>query len=245
MILKSFYFVFFVIHFSFSQVESGEFIYRISSNLNLDNLRSEYKDSSNLQVKIVNKLVADTKSDLSDTEFLLMFKDSVASYSLVDKMDLNDNSLNISKISAKASGNFFFDMNKKIVINSFEYKGKKFNVIDSLSDFEWKITKQNKVIGGYNCFKALGKQKSYFSSNNKTFIFPIEAWFSPEIPIPVGPNGKGGLPGIIMVLKLKTDTYYLSNIKFGKSDKKIKKPKNVITRKKYNEIKRSLFLEKY
>ena len=64
----------------------------------------------------------------------------------------------------------------------------------SFSDFNWKITNQSKKINNYVCYKAIGNLKP-LNPNLPNYYF--EAWFSPEIPLQYGPNGYGGLPGLI------------------------------------------------
>jgi GLPGLI family protein len=62
----------------------------------------------------------------------------------------------------------------------------------------WKIDySRTKTIDGYKCYYA--KYKGLSSKHNSTSE-PIYAWFTPEIPVPYGPAGYGGLPGLILEL---------------------------------------------
>jgi len=91
----------------------------------------------------------------------------------------------------------------------------------SLYKYNWKITQETDTILGYPVIKAVSGH--------------LIAWFTPNIPVPFGPNGYGGLPG--MILKIKND-YKLASlyelvavkIKFYKKPIKIKKPKKGILR---------------
>lgn len=70
---------------------------------------------------------------------------------------------------------------------------KKFNdgdvwVSDTLN-FQFKLFKDFKIVSGYKCQKATGKN----ATGNE-----IIAWFTEDIPIPAGPANVYGLPGLIL-----------------------------------------------
>lgn len=67
-----------------------------------------------------------------------------------------------------------------IVINAYQYK-------DTIN-IKWKLTSDTMHILGYNCNKA----SAVFRGRNYT------AWFTPEIPIPLGPYKFFGLPGLVL-----------------------------------------------
>lgn len=58
-------------------------------------------------------------------------------------------------------------------------------------NLDWKLMKQDTIISGYPCKKAIVKYAGRDWS----------AWYNPEIPITVGPYKFHGLPGLIMLLR--------------------------------------------
>ena len=66
----------------------------------------------------------------------------------------------------------------------------------------WRIiSTETKKIDNYTCYKATTE---YVVTNPKgTFKHPVVAWFCPEIPISHGPNGYGGLPGLILEIQIR------------------------------------------
>lgn len=230
-------------------MESGQVIYGLTSTYNFNKLtrlksNDTLKKEDVIKNKVISKIIIDSKND-ENTNFQLSFTKGKAYYRYINSLDTDELSLNISKVAAKSKGDFYFDFSNNIVVNKFQYKGEMFNVEDSLENYNWKITKETKKIGDYLCFKAIGEQKLYFSKSDKTFTFPIEAWFTPELPICAGPDGVGGLPGLILELKLKMMTYYAKEINFEEVDDiKMPSSKKVITRYDYNQFKRKLYLER-
>jgi len=59
---------------------------------------------------------------------------------------------------------------------------------DTIPNCKWVIKQERKQIGPYLCQKAVGK----FAGR----IYDV--WFTPEIPVPLGPYKLGGLPGLIL-----------------------------------------------
>lgn len=72
-----------------------------------------------------------------------------------------------------------------------------FIVSDTFSPFKWEITGDTKLVAGYNCYAA----STYFRGRN--YI----AYFTPEIPVSVGPYKFGGLPGLILEIKTTDEDF--------------------------------------
>lgn len=229
---------------SFSQSKSGKAIYGIISTLNYGKISSiSSKDLTDKAPFLGNTMTKNSEST-QNIEFELLFSNGFAVYKPLNNPEISIEKLNIAKITAILSGSFFFDFNSKITLNKMEYRGEKFLIEDSLSRFRWKTTNEIKYIGKYKCFKAIGERKFYSSIANKHLIIPLEAWYTLDIKLPAGPEGTGGLPGLIIELKLKSRTYYLKNIMFSDSEIiEVPGKKKVITRDKYNIIKRQLYLK--
>lgn len=63
-----------------------------------------------------------------------------------------------------------------------------YDVIDTLTGFNWVLIDSFKIIANYKCQLAKG------SLHDKIYL----AWFTPQIPIPSGPAKLCGLPGFIL-----------------------------------------------
>ena len=89
-----------------------------------------------------------------------------------------------------------------------ELFGKIFLIKDSLPDVKWMLSGESKQIGNYTVYKAtmsreVPQQIFQFvqtkrSSKPKMKTVNITAWFTPQIPVFIGPAKHGGLPGLIL-----------------------------------------------
>lgn len=69
-----------------------------------------------------------------------------------------------------------------------DFMDKKFLIKGAPESFAWKLTGESMQVGAYQCFKA-----TYADSTEN-----IIAWFTPQIPLPIGPSRYGQLPGAIL-----------------------------------------------
>ena len=66
----------------------------------------------------------------------------------------------------------------------------------------WNITKEKKMICGYECIKATTTFDVDSDENEvKNRLSPIIAWYCPKLNYSYGPKGIGGLPGVILELE--------------------------------------------
>ena len=95
---------------------------------------------------------------------------------------------------------------------------------------EWNIeSERTKQVLNIQCVKA-----TTIDVNGHNVV----AWFATEIPFPTGPYGYGGLPGLILRLETKNETYEVTSISSAPEDVLVKEP-NVkhVTPQEFSEIK--------
>lgn len=117
---------------------------------------------------------------------------------------------------------------------------REFYSIGSMEDIEWEITNEKKVMLGFECTKAVAKNKNYL----------ISVWFTDKIPVSSGPANYFGLPGLVIWAEdfFRTTQIekieYISEKQFPLAEE-IKKIKVTFDKnKKSSEIQEKLFLEK-
>lgn len=115
-----------------------------------------------------------------------------------------------------------------------------FNVIKPSDEYKWEISTETKMINGYKCFKATTTKTDHDNLRKRTIEFTPVAWFAPEIPVPFGPAGLDGLPGLILEASFNgTLFYYATNINLDYKKKiKIEKPVKgkYVTEKEFQAI---------
>ena len=117
------------------------------------------------------------------------------------------------------------------LIQKEDFLGRTFLITGETSTLAWRLTDERSEFLGYMAQKATAVRDST----------TIEAWFTPEIPIPAGPARYGGLPGLILVLNLNDGqtTYVAQELSLTPLDEAVlvppKKGKKV-TREEFETI---------
>ena len=103
---------------------------------------------------------------------------------------------------------------------------------------EWTMHNETKNLDGYTCYRATMHYVHDYTGNE----FTIEAWYTPEIPVPYGPAGYGGLPGLILQLERSHVIFVADKVILNPKDgiKPIKavKPGRMITLKEKDVLMR-------
>ncbi|HZH70490.1 MAG TPA: GLPGLI family protein [Flavobacteriaceae bacterium] len=94
-------------------------------------------------------------------------------------------------------GDYFQDMENNQVLKKKTSFGKKFIIESKMTDYNWELTSECKEINGYESYKAVTKLKDLDREGGYRDI-DIVVWFTPQIPLSLGPEGYGGLPGLIL-----------------------------------------------
>jgi len=94
----------------------------------------------------------------------------------------------------------YLDFDKNLRLEQLEYMSRFFLVQSEIEAVAWKLGSEKKKILEYTCMgatMALDDQE-------------IVAWFSPEIPVSLGPSVFGGLPGMILAVERNGETAYVA-----------------------------------
>jgi len=94
----------------------------------------------------------------------------------------------------------YFDFEKSQKLEQVEYLTRIFLVKSDLEAPAWKLGSEKKKILDYTCMRAAVTMDD----------LEIVAWFSPELPVSLGPAVYGGLPGLILAVERNGETAYLA-----------------------------------
>ena len=197
---------------NFSAQENFRALYNINFMVDTIEVKKEFKNKKikstssvkeKIRLRMKNQFLNTVKIS-KNIYFNLDFNQKKSKFYLPNQIETK--TFKIFKKFARYKGQYFsFDNNFYHQKNSF---GQDFIVIKP--KLEWSITNVSKKIGKYTCFKAV-TQKRIESSNGISY-HKVIGWFSPSIPFNYGPNGYGGLPGLILRLDEGNLSYTLKSI---------------------------------
>lgn len=138
---------------------------------------------------------------------------------------------------------------KNVADQTFEQEqdvmGKEFLIKDGLEVAEWELSEETKKIGNYNAQKATYSRiidSQRFSTGmtemeNVKDTIQVVAWFTPDIPVPHGPENFFGLPGLILEVQSSGRTLICEKIELNPSAE----PVAIIRPKRGKEVTREEF----
>ncbi len=157
-------------------IESGEIIFEVKTNLKKTLGSNTWAE--NMKDKLPNFKTSYFKFNFSGNKSMYQF-DHWGNKDAVPEMFRQSDEKSV----------WYTDFDVKKFDSKKEVFGSIFNIKDSISKIQWKLTNENRIIAGYNCRKATGKIL------DSIYVF---AFYTEEIIIPGGPCTINGLPGMIL-----------------------------------------------
>ena len=93
-----------------------------------------------------------------------------------------------------------FDRNQKL--EQIEYLTRTFLVSSEIGSVPWKLGTERKKVMEYTCMNAM------LTLDDQEIV----AWYTPEIPVSLGPSNFGGLPGLILAVERNGETAYVATL---------------------------------
>lgn len=124
--------------------------------------------------------------------YKLLINKDLSSFEYQPKIN-NEQSNFGMRISFSAGDDWFIDLENHTKSREAQaVNGEAYLIQDSIENLDWKITREKKKV--YN----IDAQKATAYHDSVEYI----AWYAPSIPLPHGPMGITGLPGLILDLKV-------------------------------------------
>jgi len=181
---------------------AGTITYQQVTRHNFDNIREAHgndertqdwiaslpKEGINVQVLSYNSKTALFKEDDSEKE---------ATPPGLQRALMYENSLKPPRPVVKQ---VYYDFSRNQKLEQVEYLTRFFLVESKIPEPGWKLESEKKKILEYICMGAsMNRDKQ-----------EIVVWFTPEIPVPLGPSNYGGLPGLILAVERNGETAYVA-----------------------------------
>lgn len=221
--------IFFGVNQIFAQITGGKVIYNVSMQDFYDGGVKGKKVSP--QLERIYKLTADAAKNI---QLELFFNQETSVFQHQRGLSISDfEEMDEFVKYLTAKGTYFTNLDSSQQILQTQYQDNKYNVASEIEKQDWTLTKEQKRIGAFVCYKAI-LDKSNTGLNEDTI-----AWYAPEIPFSYGPTEHvGNLPGLILELQLPIATYTASKVELNpKKEVKIDWPNNVetITEEEYKK----------
>ncbi len=124
---------------------------------------------------------------------------------------------NAAEIILDVKDAYYADLGEKKIITTRKIGGMHYTIEYGFNHFSWVLTTETKTINGYLCYKATTAY-SYTNRSGTTTTLEVTAWYTPEIPLPMGPKNYAGLPGFIVELQEGPKRIYLTQIKLNSEE---------------------------
>jgi GLPGLI family protein len=219
-------------------------------------IKSDEEDVYKLEVQEAMKKASEKK-------YLLKFNKQECLYEEMqelEKPELGDGGLSFS-VSFSGTGKKYLNLKDKSKIVEDEIFGKEFLIVEPLEKLNWKLVNETKKIGNYSCYKAevvvpvTEKQKQAYKDflkkqEKKISLFVMDepkdrvitAWYTPEIPVSVGPINYWGLPGLILEINEENVIILCSKVTLSnKETTKIKVPNagKIVTQAEFDKTQKA------
>lgn len=116
-----------------------------------------------------------------------IYQDKEAGAGNVD-ISHEENGMDMQIKVLRPENKIYRDVENGRTVESREFLGRFFLIDEEAPRQQWKLTGEQKTILGYPCQKALLQDTSR----------KVEAWFTPQIPVSIGPGEFADLPGLIL-----------------------------------------------
>ena len=238
----------------------------ISSSISAQDFQGEatYKSKRKIDIKLDSTQMASGMADQMmemlkkqfEKTYILNFNKTESIYEEEEALSApNPQGMNMVMVMSGGSDILYKNIKEKRFVNQNESFSKVFLIKDDLEDIDWKLESETRNIGDYTCFKATTTREiedieSGISFNGdkdlntadkepKMKEITITAWYTPQIPVSVGPGNYHGLPGLILEVNDGTETVICSKIVLNpKNASEIVVPENgkELTQEAYDKI---------
>ena len=157
-------------------------------------------DTASLGMDMVN-MIKKQLSKGNQSSHQLIFNRNESVYKSIEQVDMPSTSSGNVQIKMNFSGSgyggvIYKNLKDKKLLSQEDIMGKQFLVNSPLGSEMWKMTKEKKNIGKYECYKAVSEFEG--EVNGKKIKTKKVAWYTQQIPVSNGPDFYGGLPGLIL-----------------------------------------------
>lgn len=164
-----------------------------------------YERKANLWRRMQDEQMKAMVPQFQTAVYNLLFKDSISVYKAAPKDEAPDpfepaggGAHMVIRFSGPGDdGVLYKNWASARLLQEANLQDKQYIITDSILSIPWKLTDETSMIQGHPCKKAMAVSKQGG---------PVIAWYCQDIPVPVGPDQWGGLPGATLRLDIDSGT---------------------------------------
>ena len=149
-----------------------------------------------------------TALEINDMKYALRYNGHQSYFEELPRVPHDDFMGKVASVVAYSDRPWHQDARQKNSFRNKKIKDSMYIVAHKDRMEDWTLHNETKDIDGYTCYKATKHHVQYYTE----IEFTIEAWYTPEIPVPYGPVGFGGLPGLILQLERSHVIFVADNV---------------------------------
>lgn len=181
---------------------SGTITYQQVVHYNFDNIKQAHGNDERTQdwlSTLPEKGVSTQVLNFNSKEALFEEDDSEkeATPAGLERALMYENSL--KPVQARVQ-KVYYDFDRKQKLEQVEFLTRNFLVESEMEAVPWKLGSKKSKVLEYICLEATASIDDQ----------EIKAWFTPEIPVSLGPSIFGGLPGMILAVERNGETAYMA-----------------------------------
>lgn len=228
----------------------GKVIYKIVNADSPEVMKKKIEDAtknSGANAAEYQELISATEDKRSQLEFEIIFNQTQSIFRHLEILASDDplEKMQYNMALSTSGGNYVYYKNlpEKKRIKQLNHSGQLINIQQDFDLLDWEITTEQKKIGAYTCIKAIAFREVLDKNKEKT-TKTYTAWFTPEIPVPFGPCGIDGLPGLVLEASDNGRFFFhasqieLGAISIDDAEINLRKGGKTITEEKWQEINR-------
>jgi GLPGLI family protein len=196
--MKNFIFFSFFLFTIFTYAQSGNAYYKKQLSSSTEDIEDNYMKQA------INSL--------ANRQYKLAFNNTEAIYIEVKALAINESPVIEAFVKGLSEfyGEVYFNQLKKSLIIKKEFSGSTFLI--EKNQINWVLAKDTIKIDDYVCYKPTTTR--IIENSEGRHKLEITAWYAPEISLPYGPDGYGGLPGLILQLNNNGTITALKKLEF-------------------------------
>lgn len=237
--MKGFRYILFLLSFlwvGFLHIRAQEMVvtYAIDTSERIEIVKNELRSPDmDPMTKRIATLSLQAQEEAQKSTYTLEINENLSYFYWNEGLFSEANGVHVNRLAKDFSNKGAFYQNTKTKQVLERLAGAEDTVIAySFDFFDWQLTSETENILGYTCYKATTTYTDPHPAGGKDLVRHITVWFAPDIPLSFGPQGYGGLPGLILK-KCQSGTCFIAD-KIEEKKVKIVLPKEeTINREAY------------